>query len=156
MMIGFLRVVLMRACLAVSVLLIGVSFVKGQSPRTAADQVRLLLEDPKCLSGQNELISNRQGQPRVFGPKELRQMAIDKVAPVAPYIRGKSVVNVYLLVGLDGKVLCARAVGGHTILHLPAEVATRKWVFKPSAGRDAGRTFLGRIAFTFNYDKVSF
>lgn len=152
MMISFLRVLITLACLAAPVSITSVPFVRGQSPRAAADPVRLLLEDPTCLSGRNDLISNGKGQPRIFGPKELRRMASDKVAPQVPFIRGKSVVTVYLVVGLDGKVLCARAVGGHTILRLPAEEAARKWTYKPIAGR----TFLGRIVFTFNYNKVSF
>lgn len=111
--------------------------------------------DPQCKTAE-PLMVDHHGRPRWFTSTELKRRATNRVAPEPPYIRGKSIVVVNVLVNTEGRVVCARAVKGHPILRLAAERAATKWSFRPMKSKRTVLAVIGQLSFTFSYDRVTY
>jgi TonB family protein len=80
--------------------------------------------------------------------------ALTKVAPIYPptakQMNASGEVQVTITIGESGRVIEAKAISGHPALRLSAEVAAKKWVFRP-ASLD-GKPMRQRDVLTFSFN----
>lgn len=78
---------------------------------------------------------------------------ITKVTPEYPttarQIGASGDVKVQILVSEEGRVLEAKAISGPILLRSPAEIAARKWIFKPAMLDGKPAKARGTVIFTF-------
>jgi hypothetical protein len=99
------------------------------------------------------LLKADKGNPVWLGPELMRERAVYKVDPYRdPHLNVSSTVFVDLLVNEEGKVVCATAPSGHSVLRTFVLSAAIKWRFQPMI--DGGRkvSYLGRLLFTLTKD----
>jgi len=81
-------------------------------------------------------------------PKHIVVPGYPRVARVA---RLQGTVSVEIEIGPDGKVISAKASGGHKLLQDAAEENIRQWTFEPSAPSENAPTTL-RIAYVYRLE----
>jgi hypothetical protein len=80
---------------------------------------------------------------------ELEARAIRRVkAEIPSSMRVQACVAVETVVSPDGKVMCARAAGGHVLLRVAAQKAAMQWLFIPAAY--GAQPVVGHLLFSFN------
>jgi TonB family protein len=79
--------------------------------------------------------------------------AVTRVVPIYPaiarQISASGEVKVQVTIGDDGKVIEAAAISGHPLLRQAAEVAARRWTFKPAMFNGQPIVSQGTLSFLF-------
>ncbi|MCI0663657.1 MAG: energy transducer TonB [Acidobacteria bacterium] len=92
-------------------------------------------------TSDNQIVSMEPGLNTTTGPPKLTGSvlwgdAITKVQPRYPAnakrVMASGRVEVQVTISKDGRVIAAKAISGHPVLHDAAVEAARQWVFKPA------------------------